>query len=283
MIAPRLCAVGVAAVTVALAQGVVGSNAVDPQSPGRTSVENDDEIIERTRRIALAYAGSLPDFICTQENRRFKDEAWDGPQWNQYAATVAEVRFVDKQESYRTIAVDGRPAEDDFKLVSGESGTFGSRLLGIFRPRSKASFTRTTDDVIEDREVYVFQVLLPTEHRGGGLISLGWNRLGLATWQIPVGSRGLVSIEKQTGNVLRIDSHEALGIPLDFPVRKASYRIEYGYVPIGDGTYVLPVRARYSMEMFPPALYRHDVEWRDCRKFDAESVLTFGNPIEESR
>ena len=283
MIAPRLCAIGVAAVTVGLAQGVVGPNGIDPKPPGRPSVENDDEIIERTRRIALEYSDNLPNFICTQENRRFKDEAWDGPQWNLYGGTVAEVRFVDKQESYRTIAVDGRPAEDDFKFVSGESGTFGSRLLATFRPRSRASFTRSADDVIEGRDVYVFEVLLPKEHGGGGLISLGWNRLGLATWQIRVGSRGLVSIEKQTGNVLRIDSHEAVGIPLDFPVRQARYRIEYGYVPIGDRTYMLPVRARYSMEMFPPALYRHDVEWRDCHKFDAESVLTFGDPIEESR
>ena len=244
---------------------------------------NDSEIVERARRIALAYTDNLPNFICTQENRKFKDEAWDGPQWNQYGETVAEVRFVNGQESYRTIAVDGRPSVDAFKLVAGESGTFGSRLLGIFRPESKASFTRIADNVIDDREVYVLEVLLPKEHRGGGLISLGWNRLGLATWQIPVGSRGLVSIEKKTGNVLRIDSHEALGIPPDFPVREARYRIEYGYVPLGDGTYMLPVRARYSMEMFPPTLYRHDIEWRDCRKFDAESVLTFGNPIGASR
>ena len=283
MIAPRLGAVGIAAVTVGLAQGTVGLNEVDPKSPGGTSVENDDEIIERTRRIALAYTDSLPNFICTQENRKFKDESPDGSGWNQYAEILAEVRFLDKGESYRTITVNGRPADDEFKLVSGESGTFGTRLAGMFLPRSRSEFTRVNDAVIDGRNAFVFEVLVPKDYLGGGVMCLGWDDSGMPIRQIAVGGRGLVSIEKQTGNVLRIERLETLGLPADYPIVQARYRVDYSYVPIGDDTYLLPVRAQYFFDLAPPLKHKYDLRWRDCRKFDAESVLTFEKSMHESR
>ena len=283
MIAPRLGAVGVAAVTVGLAQGWVEPIEVDFGSPQRTSVENDDEIIERTRHIALAYTDSLPNFICTQENRKFKDESSDGSGWTQYAEVLAEVRFLDRGESYRTISVDGRPAGDDFKLASGESGTFGSRLAGMFLPRSKAEFTRAADAVIDGRSVYVFEVLLPTDHLGGGLMCLGWDDSGMPIRQVPVGGRGLVSIEKQTGNVLRIERLETLGLPVDYPIMQARYRVDYGSVPIGDDTYLLPVRAQYVFDLAPRLMHKYELRWRDCRKFEAESVLTFERSMDRSK
>ena len=111
-------------------------------------------------------------------------------------------------------------------------------------------------------------------------------------WVEQVGTGDLADPCRQPGRGLNREADRqraahrqprSVGIPPDFLGRKARYRIDYGYVPIGDGTYMLPVRARYSMEMFPPALYRHDVAWGDCRRFDAESILTFGDLIEASR
>ena len=283
MIPPRLGAVGVAAVTVGLAQGVVEPIEVDFWSPQRASVQNNDEIVERTRRIALAYTDSLPNFICTQENRKFRDESWEGSGWEQYAEILAEVRFVDKGESYRTISIDGRPADEDFKLASGESGSFGTRLAAMFLPRSKAEFTRLADAVIDGRNVYVFEVLVPKDFLGGGLMCLGWDDSGMPIRQIPVGGRDLVSIEKETGSVLRIERLETLGLPVDYPILQARYRVEYGHVPIGDNAYLLPVRAQYFFELSPPLTHKYDLRWRDCRRFEAESVLSFERSMDGAR
>ena len=79
----------------------------------------------------------------------------------------------------------------------------------------------------------------------------------------------------ETGDVLWIESSEALGIPLDYPVRQSGFRIAYGYVTIGEGTYLLPVRAWNLSRLNPPFSFRDDIEWRDCRRFDVESELTF--------
>ena len=107
--------------------------------------------------------------------------------------------------------------------------------------------------------------------------------MGLATWQIPFGSRGQVSIEKQTGNVLRIESLETLGWPVDYPVVQARHPVDYGYLPIGADTYLLPVRAQYVFDFAPPLMHKYDLRWRGCREFDAESVLTLEKSMSESR
>ena len=283
MAALRLGALCIAAAAVGLAQNPALPPDIESVVAGIAPVEDDAKIIERTRRIALAYTDNLPNFICTQENRKFKDESWDGSGWQQYSDAVAEVRFIDKTESYRTIAVDGRPSDEDFTIVSGESGTFGTRLLTMFLPESKAAFRRTTDAVIEGRDAYVFEVLLPKENLEGGVMSLGWYSSGLPIWQIAVGSRGLVSIEQETGNVLRIDRLETLGFPVSYPVHQARYRVDYNYVPISDDTFLLPVRAQYFYHLAPPLMHKYDVSWRDCRKFGAESVLTFEKSTVEDK
>ena len=253
----------------------MGSFAVAPASAGITSVEDETETIERTHRIALAYIDNLPNFICTQENRVFWDNSADGFTSRLYSKVVAEARSSDKRESYLTISVDGRPSNQEFKFVSNGAGQFGSHLHKMFRPENNAVLTPTDDVVVHGREVYVFDLVLPKRHYGPESIALGWDSSGMPIRQIAVGSQGSVSIEEETGNVLRIESHEALGIPLDYPVRQSSYRIDYGYMPIGDGTYLLPVRQRHVMRMLPPYLYRYDVGWRDCHRFDTESVLSF--------
>ena len=272
---PRLGALGVATVAAALAQSVVRPPDIDSKSAGITSVANDTEIIERTRRIALAYTDNLPNFICTQVSRSFSDPSADGSAWEQYREVVAEVRYVGKQDSYRTLTVNGHPSNVEFKFVSPFIGAFGTALRQMFRPESKAEFERTVDAVIDGRGAYVFDVVLPKRHRGGGALWLGHDRSGARIREIHVGSRGQVAIEMETGHVLWIESSKALGIPPDYPVRQSGFRIAYGYVTIGDGTYLVPVRAWNATRTTRPSSFRDDIEWRDCRRFDVESELTF--------
>ena len=152
----------------ALPQGIAGPFDLG-SAPARTAAagaEIDGEIIERARRFVLAYSDNLPNFICTQVSRSFSDPSADGSAWEQYREVVAEVRYVGKEDSYRTLTVNGHPSNVEFKFVSPFIGAFGTALRQMFRPESKAEFERTVDAVIDGREAYVFDVVLPKRHRG---------------------------------------------------------------------------------------------------------------------
>ncbi len=156
-----------------------------------------DDIIKRTRSSALAYIDNLHNFICTQVNRKFSDDSGDGSAWRQTAETVAEVRFVDKVESYRTITVNGRPSNKNFRQVGAGnvSGEFGRTLFNLFRPESEAVFRCSGNAVLGGRDVHVFRVEVP-KHRYSGILFLGFDTFGKKMWPVNVGYKGLIYRER---------------------------------------------------------------------------------------
>lgn len=268
----RLGFLGVAAAATGFSQAPTTPSI--PDSSKRPD-DNGSAIIERARNMALEYFENLPNFVCTQVNRRFTDFSTDGSGLQHTNETVAEVRIVDRVESYRTVSVNGQPSDEEFRRVSATSGGFGRRLYNLFRPEARAVFQHLGEAEVDGREVAVFHVQV-TEARYGFRLGLGDDSSGMEERPLHVGYSGSVSIDRQSGNVVLIDATTTLGIPSDYPVRQAPVRLEFGYVPIGERRYLLPVRARYVFHMSQrPYLHRIDVEWRACRKFDTESTLRF--------
>ena len=130
-------------------------------------------------------------------------------------------------------------------------------------------FTRSGDDVIGGREVAVFRMEVVNRRYGYHFFLKGRNKR-----PINVGFRGLVSIDKETGNVLRYDAREMLGISSDYPFRQVSHSVDYGYVPIGGSSHLLPVRSRWAYR-YPKKSYIQYVEWTNCRKFGADTDITY--------
>ena len=245
----------------------------DPEATELAPVESDAALIERARRIALAYSKNLPNFVCTQTSHVFTNKSGDGYDWRQDHEAVAEVQFVDGRESYRTVSINGRPSNKDFRRTRNSRGEFGTTLYDLFRPEAEAVFKRSGDAVIGGRDAAVFRCEVANP-RYGFRLKARRNKKS----HIGVGYRGLVSIDRATGNVLRIDSREMLGIPPDYPVRQASNSVDYGYVSIGGESHLLPVRSRWRWvvrQAKKPHLYRSETEWSGCRKFGAESMVEF--------
>ena len=272
----RLVVLGVtAAVAVGLAQdfsapGEAHAPAVFESSP-LTPAESDSALIERARRIALAYSKNLPNFVCTQTSHTFTNKSGDGYDWRRYHEAVAEVQFVDGRESYRTVSINGRPSNKDFRRTRNSRGEFGTALYYLFLPEAEAVFKRSGDTVIGGRDAAVFRYEMANPRYG---ITLRARRNKKS--HIDVGYRGLVSIDRATGNVLRIDHREMLCIPPDYPVRQASNSVDYGYVSISGESHLLPVRSRSVLRLAkPPYLDRGEVEWSGCHKFGAESTVEF--------
>ncbi len=269
MTALRLVVVGVVVAVLGLAQdfsAVVVKPATVLDSPSLTPAQQDRMLIERARRIALSYTDNLPNFICTQTNRVFK--SGNGYDWRLIREAATEVQFVDGRESYRNVTVNGRRSKKNFREIASW-GDFGSSLYGLFRSEAGAVFTRSGDDVIGGRDVAVFSMEV-VNRRYGFHFSLRDRKKR----PINVGFRGLVSIDKAMGRVLRYDAREMLGIPPGYPLQQASRSLNYDYVPIGGKEYLLPVRSRW-VKRYPRKIERDDIEWTNCRKFGAESTVDF--------
>ncbi len=244
------------------------SSLIGPAVPAPSTLspaETDAALIERARRIALAYTENLPNFVCTKTERSGRSKDGSRSRWRQSREVTAEVQFVDRRESYRNVTLNGRPSKKDFRKIASVGG-FGRALYDLFRPEAGAVFTRSDDDVIGGREVAVFRMEVVNRRYGYNL------RAGRK--RINVGFSGLVSIDKATGRVLRYDAREMLGIPSDYPYQQVSHSVDYGYVPIGGKLHLLPVRSRWVFR--DPKKFEIDyVEWTNCRKFGAESTVDF--------
>ena len=237
----------------------------DPEATELAPVESDAALIERARRVALAYIDNLPNFICTRATRAFNSES--GSDWRKIEEMTVQVQFVDGVESYRNLIVNGRPSGE---YSGGSRGQFGTALYYLFRPEAGTVFEPAGSAVIGGRDVAVFSMEMTNRRYG---ITDGPRKKRRS-----FGYRGLTSIDKQTGHVLRLEHTERLGIPPKFPVRQASDSIDYDYVPIGGRDYLLPVRAQeFQRSSKKPYFERTETEWSGCRKFGADSDITYPN------
>jgi hypothetical protein len=67
----------------------------------------------------------------------------------------------------------------------------------------------------------------------------------------------------------------------DLGVMEVAHQIEYDRLPIGDGSFLLPVAARLSLIDLNGEEHRNDSTFRDCRQYRAESKLTFAGEENE--
>jgi len=89
-----------------------------------------------------------------------------------------------------------------------------------------------------------------------------------------VGLHGTVAVDRETGEVLAL-SYMAYDIPKKLEVQSLIGSVEYDLASVGGGTHLLP--ARSEMEMHASELWtRNKMEFRDYRRFSADSSIEFG-------
>ncbi len=89
--------------------------------------------------------------------------------------------------------------------------------------------------------------------------------------------KGKIWIDKETRRVLRIEQ-TAVGIPRDFDFDTQESSLEYGFVNIDGRSYLLPVESiNVACGTGTSNCSKNRIEFRNYRKFSAESSITFGN------
>jgi hypothetical protein len=87
---------------------------------------------------------------------------------------------------------------------------------------------------------------------------------------------GLIYADAANGMIMRV-TLEALDLPASFPIQTARNQLDYDYTEISGNTFLLPLRAEVRMRE-GRLLIRNDIEFRNYRKFGADTTITFDTP-----
>lgn len=242
------------------------------------------QLLEDARRTALNYSKSLPDFICTEIVHRYEAQGATTA-FHPTDVLTLQLTYFKMKENYKLVARNNKPAKGSLESVGGASseGEFGSKLLLIFHPISKAEFTFEEWSTIGDHRVavYSYRVKRVNSHF----------EMRVAQNMVVAGYHGELFVDAATHMVLRIA--ESIDIPDGFPVQFSHNTGDYDFVDVSGQRYLLPVRFESLAADLPPLRgrggmlmaeetrkanqlrYRNVIEFQDYRKYAAESTVSF--------
>jgi hypothetical protein len=230
--------------------------------------------IEMSRKTALAYAHSLPDFICTQVVHRYIDLAHltQRVSWRMLDTLTIKLSYFDQREDHTLVLVNGKPSEKTYTDLGGaiSAGEFALMQQQIFDPASGTDFTWKKWNKAGKRQAATYLYRVDVAHSRFMLDFL--SSTGLT--QDIVGYHGTVEVDRETGNVLSL-TYFADAIPKTCPITLTNTRVTYDFADVGGKQYLLP--ASSETEMRSRELWtRNRAEYRDYRKFSADSTVRFG-------
>ena len=231
----------------------------------------DDPIITKAREAALAYSATLPNYLVQQMTTRYQS---DHPKsgWDALDIVSADLTYQDGHESYKNIKIGNKSTNKSMEEIPGtrSTGEFSTLLEELFEPGA-TKFRSGGLDTIHNRSAYVYSFEVTRE---------------LSRWRIEAPSelyypatKGSVWIDKETSRVLRIEQ-QGKGMPALFPFDTIEASVDYDFVRLGtSGPYLLPVESEVlSCQRGTSICSRNKIEFRNYRKFGAETSITFDKP-----
>ena len=243
-------------------------DAAAPVASGPPRLADDSTILGDARAAARSYTTTLPNFLAEQKTTRYFSGGWPAS-WNEIDVVTATVAYMNGKEDYRNIQVNGIPTNvPPERSGSWSTGEFATTLSDVLSPITNAAFKHRGEDRIAGRAAFVYDytVLQPNSH---------WTLVSPDGRTYNPAYEGVVWIDKDTRRVLRIEQ-KSTSMPSDFPIRRAECTIEYGFVKIEQGTYLLPVLSENLGCMSGSgSCSRNSIQFHDYRKFSTDSTIKF--------
>jgi hypothetical protein len=239
--------------------------APEPREP---RLETDAAILSDARAAASSYTANLPNFLAEQNTTRYFSGGWPAS-WQEIDVVTATVAYSEGKEQYRDIQVNGSPTNvPPERSGSWSTGEFATTLQDILSMATDANFKRRGEDRIAGRPAVVFDYTVEQAHSHWTLVSPDGRNYNPAY-------QGAVWIDRNTRRVLRIEQRTT-ALPRDYPLSKAESTIEYGFVKIEQGTYLLPVLSE-NLACFSGSgsCSRNSIQFRNYRKFSTDSTVKF--------
>lgn len=238
------------------------------------------QILDAMRDYAMNYTRNLPNFLCVEVMRRyFEPSGGQGSgTYHSLGDILAKVSYNQGQEHYSVYSVAGHYQETSLEHVGGggavSTGEFGSMMREIFTPESQADFNWDHWAKLRGRKMAVFHYYIDSGHTQ---YSIAYTSGEHDEQRIYTAYEGLVYADENTGEITRIKFH-AVNIPKTFPVTDALEILDYGDVEISGKTYICPLLAQLYMTT-AEAKTKNEIEFRNYRKFDIGSSITFGSEV----
>jgi len=227
-------------------------------------------MLSQARQTALAYAVSLPDFMCTEVVRRYIGET---NAWSPKDTLQLKLTYFEHREDYKLLTINGHATQKTYEEAGGSisEGEFGSILLQVFETRAAGQFRWDHWTTLRKRPVAVLSYRVTPEHSTYHL-AFGWvGQNGRDS--VVVGQHGFAYIDRETDQVLRIWA-AADSIPEDFPVQETATMLDYDFTEISGRRYLLPLRADVRIASVQLRT-RNVVEFQSYQKFGADTTITF--------
>ena len=233
-------------------------------------------LIEKSREKALAYTRSLPDFVCSEVVRRYRDSR---PQtirgrtggrmsmpaemrWTPTDKLTVKLSYFQQREEHRLVLVNDRPTNRPYESLAGgiETGEFGGTLQGIFDPATSTTFRWESWKNVRRHRAALFAYQVDRAHSRYMVASGVPGDIHHAV----VGFHGEMEVDSETGEVLHF-TYAADDIPGEVNLDRVITSVEYDFAEVGGRSYLLP--ARCETEIRSPGLsVKNDMEFREYRK-----------------
>ncbi len=240
-------------------------------APSQPIPLGDDPVITKAREAAFAYSATLPNYLVQQMTTRYQS---DHPKsgWDALDIVTADLTYQDGRESYQNIKIGNKSTSKSMEEIPGtrSTGEFSTLLEALFEPGA-TKFRPGGQDTIHNRSSYVYSFEVTRE---------------LSRWRIEAPSqlyypaiKGSVWIDKETSRVLRVEQ-QGKGMPALFPLDTIEASVDYDFIRLGtSGPYLLPVESEVlSCQRGTSICSRNKIEFRNYRKFGAQSDITFDKP-----
>jgi len=242
-------------------------------------------ILEKGRDKALAYARSLPDFVCTEVIHRYRLQTTNRVQvrgepnstsstdWSPIDKLTVRLSFSQKKEDHHLELVDGMPTKlryDSLDIGVTTTGEFGGMFRHIFEPDVQASFRWESWKKVRNHRVAVYGYTVAADHSQYFVEHVA---RGGEVQRAVVGFHGTVEIDSETGDLLHFD-YTADHIPAAIHLARTAIAVDFDVVDVGGSPYLLPVRS--ETELDGQSSIKNDTEFRAFGKFAATSTVDFG-------
>jgi hypothetical protein len=218
-------------------------------------------------RYAEDYLAKLPDFICRQVTEEFLADK-KGKHWRKHDTLTAKLVFSNGREQRTLELVNNKQVRDSRvrpRAPLSTEGEFGILLSKIFDEASQAKFSWGGWETVRGHRVARFDYAIDRAHSSMSLTNY---------IKAVVPYHGSVCGDPQTGAVWRVTSGTT-EIPPEVQIKSIATTVEYDEVPIGSQKYLLPADATVLLAADQDQT-RNEMQFRDYRKFEAESTITFG-------
>ncbi|MGA7413408.1 MAG: hypothetical protein WBW33_23235 [Bryobacteraceae bacterium] len=228
-----------------------------------------DPIVEQARESAKTLVLALPNFLCNEEVRRYRN--WPKhKQWQFEDTLSAELLYSRKNgEDYRNIRINGEPTKKHWLELGGDvsTGEFGSLLQGVLSKRG-GGFKFEAEDTVDNTPARRYSFHVSHEESD-------WTIMSEYQFIVPAYS-GKLWFDRDSNAVLRVERH-AEDIPTAFPISSVDTEVNFGLVHLGSSeTYVLPVRAETrACYREKQECSRKTIDFRNYKKFTGESKIIF--------